>query len=115
MLAQSKVIGIGIIAAGIIGGVAIIILNHSSQSQLPASVSANALPPAEIVHTADWYVAHPDVLKTDEARCGGNAESIPPAACQNVATAEQTLLTQQLQSAAATNAALAKTPTSKSP
>lgn len=115
MLPQSKLIGIGIVAAGVIGGVAIIIVNHTSRPQLPASVSTNALLPAEIVHTADWYVAHPDVLKTDEARCGGDAASIPLAACQNVATAEQTLLAQQLKSAAAANAALAKTPASKSP
>ena len=115
MLAQSKLIGIGIIAAGVSGGVVIIIVNHSNQPQLPASVSGNALRQAEIVHTANWYVAHPDVLKTDEARCGGDAASIPLAACQNVATAEQTLLAQQLQSAAATNAALAKMPASKSP
>lgn len=55
-------------------------------------------PAAAPVHTADWYVAHPDVLKADSSKCGGNAASLSPAACQNVAAAEEQLAPSQLQS-----------------
>jgi hypothetical protein len=102
MYPASMKIGVGIIAVALAGGTVIVIENHGTRS--------SAVPPPKIVHTADWYVAHPDVLKADDARCGGDAASIPQTACQNAATADQRLLAQQLQGAASANAAAAKTP-----
>ena len=103
----SKFIGVGIIAAGVVAGSAIIIISNGHKSDIA--------PSSETAHTADWYVAHPDILKTDDAKCGGDAASIPLAACQNAATADQRLLSLQLQQAGATNTAAAKAQTPKTP
>jgi hypothetical protein len=107
MYPVSMKIGISIIAVAFAGGAVFAIENHGQQSHRVA--------PAETVHTADWYVAHPNMLKADDARCGSDAASIPVAACQNAATADQRLLAQQLQQAAATNAAAAKSSEPKTP
>jgi hypothetical protein len=100
-------IGIGIIVVALAGGAVIVVETHGTQSHLA--------PPAQTVHTADWYVAHPDILKADDARCGGDAASIPQAECQNAATADQRLLAQQLRGAASANAAAAKSPAPTTP
>lgn len=104
---SSVKIGAGIIAVALAGGVLIVVENHGRQ--LPA------VPAPQTVHTADWYVAHPDVLKADDARCGSDAASIPQAACQNAATADQRLLAQQLQAAASANPVAVKTPSPTAP
>lgn len=116
MLAQSKLIGLGVVAVGVVASAAVIIVNHTSRSSAPVSVSINVpAPPSETVHTADWYVAHPDVLKADDARCGNDAASIPQAACQNAASADQKILAAQLGQAAAANANAAKSQPPKTP
>jgi hypothetical protein len=97
--------GIGIIGIGIVAGVAVVIVNHSGQpnSTPVVSIAPPLSIPAETVHTADWYVAHPDVLKADDIKCGSDAASIPQAACQNAATADQRLLAAKLGQAATAN------------
>ena len=107
MYPASMKIGISIVAIALAGGAVIVIGNHRTPSP--------TAPPPQAVHTADWYVAHRDILKADDARCGGDAASIPQAACQNAATADQRLLAQQLQGAASANAAAAKTPATNTP
>jgi hypothetical protein len=71
--------------------------------------------PTAIVHTASWYVAHPDIAKQDEARCGDNAATISQAACQNVEAAEEQLLAVQMRNAAAENSASTKSNAMKVP
>jgi hypothetical protein len=116
MPAQSKLIGLGIIAVGVVASAAVVIVNHANHSPTPVSVSINVpAPPSETVHTADWYVAHPDVLKADDTRCGDDAASIPQAACQNAASADQRILAAQLGQAAAANANAAKSQPPKTP
>ena len=110
MLVPSKFIGIGIVGVGIAAAVIVVAVNHSGQQNTASTVEINPPPgtPPQAVHTADWYVAHPDVLKADDARCGGDAASIPQAACQNAASADQRILAAQLGQAAAANASAAK-------
>ncbi len=116
MFAQSRLVGLGIITVGVVASTAIIIVNRTNHSPVPASVSINVpAPPSETVHTADWYVAHPDVLKVDDARCGGDAASIPQTACQNAASVDQRILAAQLGQAAAANANAAKSQSAKAP
>ena len=67
------------------------------------------VPPIAHVHTATWYVAHPDILRLDEKKCAGDAAEMPPTVCQNVAAADAQLSVLQMQKAAAENAA-ASTP-----
>ena len=107
MFGTSMKIGIGIIALALAGGTVMMFEHHGKQSSIA--------PPTETVHTTDWYVAHPDALKADDARCGSDSASIPQTACQNAATADDRLLSQQLQQAASGNAAAAKNPTPKAP
>lgn len=113
----SKLIGVGIVVVGIAAGSALIMMRsaHKRQVNGPASAVSVIVAPTEAVHTADWYVAHPDILKADDAKCGGDAGSISPAACQNAATADQRLLSLQLQQAGAANASAGKNQTSKTP
>jgi len=73
----------------------------------PASIAA--------VHTAGWYVAHPDIAKEDDARCGDNAATISPAACQNVESAEEQLFADEMRSAALSNNTSAKPNATKAP
>lgn len=54
------------------------------------SVVVPALAPSQI-HSAAWYVKHPNILKQDEQRCAGDAATMTPAACQNVASADAQL------------------------
>jgi hypothetical protein len=113
----SKYIGVGIIGAGVAVGVVFVMINHGGHPVSAPLVSINPSPgaPAQIVHTADWYVMHPDVLKADDIKCGSDAAAISQAACQNAATADQRLLAAQLGQAAATNAAAEKSPQQKTP
>ena len=109
----SKFIGLAIIGIGTAAGMVVIAVDHTGH---PAGTSVGSIPaPPPVVHTADWYVAHPDVLKEDDARCAGDAASIPQAACQNAATADQRLLASQLGQAAAANAAAGKISQPKAP
>jgi hypothetical protein len=116
MYPASIKIGVTIIAIALAGG-AVIVAESTGRHGASPSVTTSLQFPAsqQTVHTADWYVAHPDILKTDEARCGGDAASISPAACQNAASADQQLLAAQLQQAAVANAAAAKTSLPKTP
>jgi hypothetical protein len=108
-------IGILVIA---LGGGAVIVIGHqgrSSNATAPGAPGVSLAVPPELVHTAAWYVAHPDIAKQDEDRCGGDAASISPAACQNVASAEQQLLANEMKNAAAANEAASANNNSKTP
>lgn len=110
-------ITIGILGIAL-GGGAIIVIGHqgrSLNSAAPDGQGVNLVVPPELVHTADWYVAHPDIAKQDEDRCGGDAASISPAACQNVASAEQQLLANEMKNAAAANGSVGANNNSKIP
>lgn len=75
-----------LVCCGIATGVAaVIIIGHVGIGQ--HSKPAVVIVAPETVHTSDWYLAHRDILAADEKRCAGDAASISPAACQNVATA----------------------------
>ncbi|MGE4482942.1 hypothetical protein [Acidocella sp.] len=113
----SKYIGVGIIGIGVAVGLVFVVINRGGHPESAPLVSINPSPgaPVQVVHTADWYVMHPDVLKADDIRCGSDAASIPQAACQNAATADQRLLAAQLGQAAATNAAAEKSSQQKTP
>ena len=88
MLISQIMIGSLIIIGGC--GALYLVVEHShsgrSTGSLSTEISPANLPPE--VHSAAWYVRHPDVLKQDERRCAGNAEMMTPAACQNVAAAD---------------------------
>ena len=88
MLKSQIIIGSLIIIGGC--GALYLVVEHShsgrSTGSLSTEISPANLPPE--VHSAAWYVRHPDVLKQDERRCAGNAEMMTPAACQNVAAAD---------------------------
>ena len=79
----------------VIGGCSTIYLivdhSHSDRSigQTQLEISRVTLTPE--VHSAAWYLHHPDILKQDEQRCAGNAGTMTPAACQNVASADAEL------------------------
>jgi hypothetical protein len=72
------------------------------------TIGPTTLSTIQVIHTTAWYVAHPDVAKKDEARCGNDAGSISEAACQNDASAEDKILETELSNAAAANEAAAK-------
>ena len=92
-----KAAGLAVLACG---AGAVIYIGHHNQNRAPESITTL---PAPVVHTADWYVAHPDVLKVDEHKCAGDASSMTPAACQNTASADARLSVLQFQHAAAAN------------
>jgi hypothetical protein len=90
----------------LVGGGAVLYLGHrGNQNGQPAAFEI--APEQSAVHTADWYVAHPDVLHQDEKRCAGDAATLSPAACQNVASADARLNVIEMQNAAAVNASAA--------
>lgn len=91
------------------GAVSFIELQRSGRD---SPISAQPIE-SDTVHTTAWYVAHPDIAKQDEARCGNDAASISEAACQNDASAENLLLENELGNAAAANSAAAKDQTSQ--
>lgn len=103
----SAKVSIGILVAILGGGAGIIVLYHNSSPTSASSSSTDALipiVPAE-VHTANWYVAHPDILKQDEMRCAGDAATISQAACQNAYSADEQRTQIDMQKAAAENGA----------
>ena len=81
----------------------------SRQAGMPKSAPVTAVP------TAGWYVAHPNIANRDEARCGDNAAILSSAACQNVESAEEQLLADEMHNAALSNRGSAKRNTMKSP
>lgn len=94
-------IGIAIIAVAVGGGAILIIGHQGRRSDEIAMVRSS--PPAQIIHTAAWYVAHPDILKQDEARCAGDAATLPQAACQNAYSADGTISESEMENAAIKN------------
>jgi hypothetical protein len=88
---------------------------HRSSSTVSGQGQVFELPPTAIVHTASWYVAHPDIARQDEARCGDNAATMSQAACQNVESAEEQLLAVQMRNAAAENSSSTKSNVMKAP
>jgi hypothetical protein len=86
------------------GGGAVVFFRYRA-SNTPKPAALVAIPQSSEVHTADWYVAHADVLHQDGQRCAGDAATISPAACQNVASAESRLYVIEMRKAAAANAA----------
>ncbi|MDE2342143.1 MAG: hypothetical protein KGL63_01905 [Betaproteobacteria bacterium] len=109
------IIGVVAIAGmgGLIGGIEY--GAHRSGRTVSGQGEVFELPPTAIVHTASWYVAHPDIAKQDEARCGDNAATISRAACQNVESAEEELLANQMRNAAAENSSATNSNTTKVP
>jgi hypothetical protein len=77
-------------------------------SNTPKPAALVAVTRSSEIHTADWYVAHPDVLHQDEQRCAGDAATIAPAACQNAFNADARLAAIEFQKAAAAAGAAAK-------
>jgi hypothetical protein len=80
-------IGLLVICLG--GGLAIILIERGHQAGSPLPV----------IHTADWYIEHPDVLKLDEAKCNRNDGEISQPNCENVDAAGARLAPSQLQAA----------------
>ncbi|MDD2893565.1 MAG: hypothetical protein PHF20_06505 [Halothiobacillaceae bacterium] len=87
--------------SGLIGGIEYSV--HRSGRSISGQGQVFEPPPTAVVHTASWYVAHPDIAKQDEVRCGDNAATISQAACQNVESAEEQLLAIQMRNAADQN------------
>jgi hypothetical protein len=114
MISGSTKITIGtIILLG--GGGAVILISTMGPFHKPAATQqiVVGMPPSPpVIHSAEWYVAHPDVLQVDEQRCAGNATTIPQAACQNAASADAQLAGADYAKAAATfnNQASASSP-----
>jgi hypothetical protein len=101
-------LAIGVLTIAIGSGAVILISHQNRNSGQSETVPMN--PGVPIIHTEAWYVAHPNIAKQDEDRCGGDAASLPQAACQNVASAEEELLVQQLQTQATANSAPVNSP-----
>jgi hypothetical protein len=101
MIKSQIIIGLLIIIGGC-GALYLVVDNsHFGRSTGSSSteISPVNLPPE--VHSAAWYVRHPDVLKQDERRCAGNAEMMTPAGCQNVTSADAQLASADYSKAAA--------------
>ncbi len=107
------IIGMAVIVSA--GGVIIGVDYNRHQSINAASGQTGLSVPVAVVHTASWYVAHPTIAKRDETICGDNAASISPAACQNVESAEEQLLADELHEAAMSNSANAKPNAAQAP
>jgi hypothetical protein len=101
-------IGIAVVVIAAAGGT--VFAFHGGEGSSPGVPSAViAIIPPDTVHTADWYVAHPDVLKQDEGRCAGDAATISQASCQNVASADNQIGIVEMQKAAAQDGSSGKT------
>lgn len=103
-ISTSKIV-VGVVLISIGSGTAIYLGHQGNNIGQPATLEIASQ--SSGVHTADWYVAHPDILHQDEKRCAGNAAVISPAACQNVASADVRLDVIEMQNAAASNVAAA--------
>jgi hypothetical protein len=109
-------ISIGVLLVALGGGAVVVITQNGRSFKTTATQPGISLiAPAATVHTADWYVAHPTVAKEDEERCGDDAASISPAACQNVESAEQELLATEMKSTAAANGSAGSSMNPKTP
>jgi hypothetical protein len=94
-IVSSKVaVGIAIV---VIASTVVLVISRLSRepSRLPGGSSSL---PAVMVHDAAWYVAHPQAMQIDEAKCQRNDREVPIQACQNITSAEQQLASSQLQS-----------------
>jgi hypothetical protein len=94
-------VAIGCLAI-VVGSGTVLYIGHLTSQNSPIPQT-----PAVIVHTTDWYMAHPDIAKADEERCGNNAGSISVESCQNDAAAEEKMLSNDLLNAAKANSASA--------
>ncbi|MDE8346828.1 MAG: hypothetical protein POH28_11760 [Acidocella sp.] len=107
-------VGSLIVIAGCGGLYLVVIQGHTSNSSIQRqSAAVPEMPPSQI-HSASWYVKHPDILKQDELRCAGDAATMTPASCQNVASADAQLASADYATAAAAFNATAAPPNSKS-
>ncbi|MBU6418765.1 MAG: hypothetical protein KGQ79_03460 [Proteobacteria bacterium] len=117
MTSLATKITVGVLAIAI-GGGAVILISYNNRSprsvSAPPAIAADSIP-MEPVHTAAWYVTHPDVLRQDEKRCAGDAASISPAACENAQSADLQLSINDMKNAAAANAAAGNDQNPKSP
>jgi hypothetical protein len=93
-------LSIGLLAIVVGGGGAALVYQDRS-SPFGSSSTVVAIVAPEAVHTADWYVGHPSILKQDEGRCAGDAATISQAACQNVDSADNELGVDEMEKAAA--------------
>lgn len=100
MGSNSIVIKVAGIAVLLVGAGLVIFIGHNSQPEPPGKITTITVP---AIHTADWYVAHPDVLKEDEHKCAGDASSMSAAACQNASSADARLSVIEMRNAAASN------------
>ena len=94
-------ISIAVVLMLIGGGMAIYIGNRPAN--VPKPSVPEAAPATPVVHSAAWYVAHPDVFREDEKRCAGNATTMSVATCQNVASADAQLNLIEMRNAATAN------------
>ncbi|WP_234729608.1 hypothetical protein [Acidocella facilis] len=110
-------ITVGVLAI-VIGGGAVVLISYNNRSprssSVPPAIAAGSIP-MQPIHTAAWYVTHPDVLRQDEKRCADDAASISPAACQNAQSADLQLSINDMKNAAAENAAAGNNRNPKSP
>jgi len=91
-----KVAGFSIL---VLGAAVVVLIGHSQGPKAP-HVEPPPSGATPVVHTADWYVAHPEVLKEDEKKCAGDASEISAAACQNASSADARLSAIEMQKAA---------------
>lgn len=78
---------------------AIVLVFHWESSTGNTTETGVSSQPADI-HSANWYVAHQDVMKADVATCQDDVAALPSADCQNANTAESQLYSAELSKAA---------------
>jgi hypothetical protein len=76
---------VAVLSGIIVAVAAVVVIGRVGLRQHATTPIVTVVP--ETIHTADWYLAHRDVLAIDEKRCERDAASIPMAACENVAAA----------------------------
>ena len=112
---NSKItIGSMIVIGGCGALYAVIDRNQSDRTTVFSQAGVRQMIVTPEVHSAAWYLRHPDILKQDEQRCAGNAGMMTPAACQNVASADAQLAGADYANAAAAFNASAGHPKSTS-
>ncbi len=94
MVAPKTAIGIAVI---IVASAAALVIGHLSREPLRLPGASSSLPTVT-VHDATWYVAHPQAMQMDEAKCHRNDGEVSIQACQNINSAEQQVGSSQLQS-----------------
>jgi hypothetical protein len=103
-----------IVIAGCGGLYLVVVRGRTSNSSIQLQSAAVLKMPPPQIHSASWYVKHPDILKQDEQRCAGDAATMTPASCQNAASADAQLAGADYATAAAAFDAPATPPNSKS-